>query len=140
MRGSTTWKPVPLISAAALYEVRRSLDKLYERIAESATDRFARRRENGRPCGGSGDLQADGSFFLSLVGTDLDLIVKYQAADASNTNAAYYEQRSGDEGAAGKVSGTARCVCGNRSLGRGCERAGLGTMLAMKDINRPVCT
>jgi len=68
------------------------------------------------------------------VGTDLDLIVKYQAADASNTNAAYTSNVAVMKALLGKYPELRDAFAA--IVARAVDASGrdYGTMLAMKDI------
>jgi hypothetical protein len=72
--------------------------------------------------------------FPEQVGNDLDLIVKYQAADVSNTNLAYQNNVAAMKALVGKYPELKQAFAG--IVARGVDPSGrdYGTLLAMKEI------
>ena len=83
---------------------------------------------------GGGAVYKVSAVFPEAVGSDLDLIVKYQAADVSNTNAAYQGNVAVMKAFIAKFPETREAFAG--VVARAVDPSGrdYGTMLAMKDI------
>lgn len=114
-------------------------------MATAATDRLADELQNARPA----DLPAEGktadlavapttykltTIFPAAVRSDLDLIVKYQAADVSNTNLAYQNNVAVIKALVTKYPEVRDAFAA--VVARAVDPSGhdYGTMLAMKDI------
>jgi hypothetical protein len=118
--------PLPFMSTA-------TTDKLYD---ESQKSQPADLPEDGKTV----DLPAGAStykvtaLFPEMVGNDLDLIVKYQAADVSNTNQAYQSNITVMKTLVTKYPELRNAFAA--VVARAVDPGGrdYGTMLAMKDI------
>lgn len=114
-------------------------------MTTAATDRLSDELQNARPA----DLPADGkmadlavapttykltTIFPAAVGSDLDLIVKYQAADISNTNLTYQNNVAVIKALVAKYPEVRDAFAG--VVARAVDPRGhdYGTLLAMKDI------
>jgi len=114
-------------------------------MATAATDKLSDESQNLRPT----DLPADGktvdlaaapapykltTIFPEAVGNDLDLIVKYQAADVSNTNQAYQNNVAVIKALVAKYPELKDAFAG--VVARAVDPSGhdYGTLLAMKEI------
>lgn len=114
-------------------------------MATAVTDRLSDELQNRRPA----DLPADGktadlaaapapykltTIFPAGVGNDLDLIVKYQAADISNTNLAYQNNIAVIKALVAKYPEVRDAFAG--VVARAVDPSGrdYGTLLAMKDV------
>ncbi|MGA2020540.1 MAG: hypothetical protein ABSH02_08125 [Candidatus Sulfotelmatobacter sp.] len=127
------------------YLEARSLISPLPFMSTAITDKLYDESQKAQPA----DLPADGKtvdlaagaatyklteLFPELVGSDLDLIVKYQAADASNTNAAYTSNVAVMKALLGKYPELRDAFAA--IVARAVDASGrdYGTMLAMKDI------
>lgn len=114
-------------------------------MATLATDKLSEESQSVRPA----DLPADGktadlaaspapykltAVFPEVVGNDLDLIVKYRAADISNTNQAYQSNVTVIKALVAKYPEVRDAFAG--VVARGVDPSGrdYGTLLAMKDV------
>lgn len=114
-------------------------------MATAATDKLAEESQTVRPA----DLPADGktldlaaaaatykltAVFPEAVGNDLDLIVRYQAADISNTNQAYQNNVAVIKALVAKYPEVRDALAG--VVARAVDPSGrdYGTLLAMKDV------
>ncbi len=114
-------------------------------MATAATDRLSDELQNRRPA----DLPADGktadltvglatykltTIFPAAVANDLDLIVKYRAADISNTNLAYQNNVAVIKALVAKYPEVRDAFTG--VVARAVDSSGrdYGTLLAMKDV------
>jgi hypothetical protein len=114
-------------------------------MATAATDKLSDESQNVRPT----DLPADGktvdlaaapasykltAIFPQAVGGDLDLILKYQAADVSNTNQAYQNNVAVIKALVAKYPELKDAFAG--VVARAVDPGGhdYGTLLAMKDV------
>lgn len=127
------------------YLEARSLISPLPFMSTAITDKLYDESQKAQPA----DLPADGKtvdlaagaatyklteLFPELVGSDLDLIVKYQAADASNTNAAYTSNVAVMKALLAKYPELRDAFAA--IVARAVDASGrdYGTMLAMKDI------
>lgn len=127
------------------YLEARSLISPLPFMSTATTDKLYDESQKAQPA----DLPADGkttdisagtasykltALFPELVGSDLDLIVKYQAADVSNTNAAYASNVAVMKALVAKYPELRDAFVA--VVARAVDPAGhdYGTMLAMKDI------
>ncbi|HEV3305212.1 MAG TPA: hypothetical protein VGZ91_02130 [Candidatus Sulfotelmatobacter sp.] len=118
--------PLPFMSTAAT-------DKLYDESQKAQpTDLPADGKTADLPAGTATYKLTD--LFPELVGNDLDLIVKYQAADVSNTNAAYSSNVAVMKALLAKYPELRDAFAA--IVARAVDPSGrdYGTMLAMKDI------
>ena len=114
-------------------------------MATAATDRLSDELQSARPA----DLPAEGktvdltvapttykltTIFPAAVGSDLDLIVKYQAADVSNTNLAYQSNVAVIKALVAKYPEVRDAFAA--VVARAVDPSGrdYGTLLAMKDV------
>jgi hypothetical protein len=127
------------------YEEARSLSSPLSFMSTLATDTLYDESEKARPSdlpgnGKPGDLQAGTTAYKLIavfpqpVGEDLDLIVKYQVADASNTNQAYADNVAVMKALVAKYPEVRDAFAG--VVGRAVDPSGrdYGTLLPMKDI------
>lgn len=125
LEGRSLVTPLPFMSTLAT-------DKLYDE-AHSV-------QPNDLPVGKTADLSSGAttykliSMFPQIVGNDLDLIVKYQAADISNTNLAYQSNVNVIKAVATKYPEVRDAFAA--IVARAVDPTGrdYGTLLAMKDI------
>jgi len=134
-----------LHNAWLFYLEARSLISPLPFMSTSATDKLYDESQGAQPV----DVPANGkavdlagvaatykltAIFPEAVGNDLDLIVKYQAADASNTNQAYQSNVSVMKALVAKYPEVRDAFAG--VVARAVDPGGrdYGTLLAMKDI------
>jgi hypothetical protein len=132
-------------NASFFYAEARSLISPLVFMSTLATDKLYDEAQSAQPAdvpaaGKTADLPAGNvtykliAVFPEVVGTDLDLIVKYQAADISNTNAAYQSNVAVMKAFVTKYPEVRDAFAA--VVARGVDPTGrdYGTMLAMKDI------
>ena len=126
LEGRSLMSPLPFMSTLAS-------DKLFD---ESQSAQPADVPSGGK----TSDLAASGTtykltaIFPEVVGTDLDLIVKYQSANVDNTNQAYQDNVNVMKALIAKYPELRDAFAG--VVARGVDTSGrdYGTLLAMKDI------
>lgn len=133
-----------LHNAWFFYLEARSLISPLPFMSTSATDKLYDESQGAQPSdvpanGKTVDLAAGATYkltaiFPEAVGNDLDLIVKYQAADASNTNQSYQSNVAVMKALVAKYPEVKDAFAG--VVARAVDPAGrdYGTLLAMKDI------
>ena len=110
--------------ASAVHEHGRDRQTL-RRIAETAAGGFSCGWQDGGLGGGPVQLTSSIAIFPEVVGNELDLIVKYQVADVSNTNQTYSSNVAVMKALLAKYPRDARRVCRGRGAGGGSRAGGI---------------